>query len=245
MSYLVVIPARFQSTRLPGKPLADLGGSPLIEHVWRRCCQAVDAADVVIATDDDRIASVATAFGANIEITSSECPTGTDRVAEVASRHPADWYVNVQGDEPFVDPAAIQTIIKATDNAASEVSAINTMSIIADEAEFRSETVPKPVTDIHGRLLYMSRAAIPTDKKLGFRTAFRQVGLYAFRTSALELYRPGAKKSPLEEIEDIEILRVIEAGLRVQMVEVQASGIAVDTQHDLERARLHLATSKD
>ena len=245
MSYLVVIPARFQSTRFPGKPLADLGGSPLIEHVWRRCCQAVDAAIVVIATDDDRIARVATAFGANVEMTSSECPTGTDRIAELASRHPADWYVNVQGDEPFIDPAAIQTIITAAGNAESEVAAINTMSIIADEAEFRSETVPKPVTDIHGRLLYMSRAAIPTDKKLSFRTAFRQVGLYAFRTSTLELYRPRAKKSPLEEIEDIEILRVIEAGLRVQMVEAQESGIAVDTQQDLERARLLLAISKD
>ena len=236
MSYLVVIPARFKSTRLPGKPLADLGGSPLIEHVWRRCCQAADAANVVIATDDDRIARVATAFGANVEFTSSECPTGTDRVAEVASRHPADWYVNVQGDEPFVDPAAIQTVIKATELAASDVAAINTMSIIADEAEFRSETVPKPVTGVHGRLLYMSRAAIPTDKKLSFRTAFRQVGIYAFRPSALAYYSPVALKSALEAIEDIEILRIVEAGLHVQMVEVPPSGIAVDTPEDLKHA---------
>ena len=236
MRVLVVIPARFQSTRFPGKPLADLVGSPLIEHVWRRCCQAVDPADVFIATDDDRIADVATAFGASVEMTSSDCPTGTDRVAEVASRYPADWYVSVQGDEPFVEPAAIRTVLEATDNAASDVAAINTMSVISDETDFRSVTVPKPVTDTSRRLLYMSRAAIPTDKHLGFHAAFRQVGLYAFRASALDHYSPAAVKSPLESIEDIEILRIVEAGLHVQMVEVPASGIAVDTPEDLERA---------
>lgn len=240
MSLLVVIPARFQSTRFPGKPLADLGGLPLIEHVWRRCCQAVEAADVVIATDDDRIAEVAIAFGAVVEMTSSACLTGTDRVAEVSARHEADWYVNVQGDEPFVDPEAIKSVIRATREVDAEVAAINTMCVIDDEAEFRSETVPKPVTDLHGRLLYMSRAAIPTDKKLRFRKAFRQVGLYAFRQSALTAYRPGATKSPLEEIEDIEILRLLEAGSRVQMVHVPASGIAVDTPADLARAHSFL-----
>ena len=237
MSLLVVIPARFQSTRFPGKPLADLSGLPLIEHVWRRCCQAVDAADVVIATDDDRIAEVAIAFGAVVEMTSSACLTGTDRVAEVSARHAADWYINVQGDEPFVEPKAIRKVIDATSEVDAEVMAINTMSVIVEEAEFRSETVPKPVTDIKGRLLYMSRAAIPTDKHLGFRTAFRQVGLYAFRPVALEIYRPEAVKTPLEDIEDIEILRLLEAGLHVQMVEVPPSGIAVDTPADLERAQ--------
>jgi len=240
VKFLVVIPARFQSTRFPGKPLADLGGSPLIEHVWRRCCRAVDATDVVVATDDERIADVAHRLGAIVEMTSSECLTGTDRVAEVASRHRADWYVNVQGDEPFVDPAAIQRVIEVARTVEEDVAAINTMSAITEESEFRSETVPKPVTDLRGRLLYMSRAAIPTDKRLGFQRAFRQVGLYAFRPSALVHYQPGAKKSPLEEIEDIEILRLLEAGDNVRMVEVPASGIAVDTPEDLERAQAYI-----
>jgi len=240
VSFLVVIPARFQSTRFPGKPLADLGGSPLIEHVWRRCCRAVDAADVVVATDDERIAAVATNFGAIVEMTSSDCLTGTDRIAEVASRNHADWYVNVQGDEPFVDPAAIQKVIEAAKTAEEEVIAVNTMSAITEESEFRSATVPKAVTDLRGRLLYMSRAAIPADKHLGFQTAFRQVGLYAFRPSALVPYQPGAKKSPLEEIEDIEILRLLESGAHVRMVEVPASGIAVDTPEDLERAQAYI-----
>lgn len=240
VNFLVVIPARFQSTRFPGKPLADLNGSPLIEHVWRRCCRAVDASSVVVATDDEWIAAVARDFGAIVEMTSSACLTGTDRVAEVASQHRADWYVNVQGDEPFVDPAAIQKVIEAAKTAEEDVIAVNTMSAITEESEFRSATVPKPVTDLRGRLLYMSRAAIPTDKRLGFQQAFRQVGLYAFRPSALVRYQPGAKKSPLEEIEDIEILRLLEAGEHVQMVEVPASGIAVDTPADLKRAQAHI-----
>ena len=237
VSFLVVIPARFQSTRFPGKPLADLGGSPLIEHVWKRCCRAVDATDVVVATDDERIAAAATGFGATVEMTSSDCLTGTDRVAEVARRFEVDWYLNVQGDEPFVDPAAIQTVIEAAETVANDVVAINAMSAITNEAEFRSETVPKPVTNIHGRLLYMSRAAIPTDKSLRFHTAFRQVGLYAFRPAALAIYQPGAAKAPIEAIEDIEILRLVESEMRVQMIEVPASGLAVDTPEDLERAR--------
>ena len=241
MSFLVVIPARFQSTRFPGKPLADLGGSPLIKHVWNRCCRAVDVIDVVIATDDERIASVATSFGASVEMTSPHCLTGTDRVAEVASRRDADWYVNVQGDEPFIDPAAIKTVIRSAEESDDDVDAINTMATIANEAEFRSATVPKPVTDLHGRLLYMSRAAIPTDKRLGFHRAFRQIGLYAFRQSALAFFHAGASKSPLEEIEDIEILRIVEAGLHVRMVEVPPTGLAVDTPADLEKARLHLS----
>ena len=237
VSFLVVIPARFQSTRFPGKPLANLGGAPLIEHVWRRCCRAVDPTDVVVATDDERIATVATGFGATVEMTSPNCLTGTDRVAEVASRRDADWYVNVQGDEPFVDPSAIKTVVKATETAAKDVVAINTMSVINDEAEFRSETVPKPITDIYGRLLFMSRAGIPTDKNLGFHAAFRQIGLYAFRPEALSVYKPGAVKSPIEAIEDIEILRLVEIGLHVQMIKVPASGMAVDTPEDLERAK--------
>ena len=240
MSVLVVIPARFQSTRFPGKPLAALGGYPLIQHVWQQCCRAVHADDVIVATDDDRIASVASGFGASVEMTSPSCLTGTDRVAEVARHRRADWYLNVQGDEPFVDPSAITSVIAATANARVDVVAINTMSFISDETEFRSETVPKPVIDLHGRLMYVSRAAIPTDKRHSFRTAYRQVGLYAFRPAALDYYQPGSTKSPIEEIEDIEILRLLEAGLHVQMIKVPPSGIAVDTPADLLRAEVYL-----
>ena len=173
-------------------------------------------------------------------MTSPSCLTGTDRVAEVASRHRADWYVNVQGDEPFVDPAAIQKVIEVARTAKEDVVAVNTMSAITEESEFRSATLPKPVTDLRGRLMYVSRAAIPTDKRHSFRTAYRQVGLYAFRPAALDYYQPGSTKSPIEEIEDIEILRLLEAGLHVQMIKVPPSGIAVDTPADLLRAEVYL-----
>jgi 3-deoxy-manno-octulosonate cytidylyltransferase (CMP-KDO synthetase) len=188
---------------------------------------------------------VALEFGAAVEMTSSACLTGTDRVAEVANRRNADWYINVQGDEPFVSPAGIRTVIDATRSVANEVAAINTMCVIVEEADFRSETVPKPVTDIHGRLLYISRAAIPTDKRLRFHTAYRQIGLYAFRLSALQLYQPGAEKTLLENIEDIEILRLLENGLRIHMVNVPLGGPAVDTPEDLQKAEEYLRSQED
>jgi len=207
----------------------------MIEHVWRRCCQAVDAEQVIIATDDERIEAAARRFGARVEMTSSECLTGTDRVAEVADRYPADWYVNVQGDEPLVDPNAINALIASMTKAPENLSAINAMSEIADENDFRSATVPKVVTDQNDRLLYISRAPIPSNKDGVFQSALRQVGLYAFRSSALCLYS-NQTKSRLESLEDIEILRLVEAGLHVRMVRVPNPGPAVDSPEDLQRA---------
>ena len=191
---------------------------------------------IIVATDDDRIADVMTAVGARVAMTSSACLTGTDRVAEVAREFAADWYVNVQGDEPFVDPRAISAVMDAANCAEPGIAAINAMSPIVSESDFRSSTVPKVVCDAQKRLLYMSRAAIPTDKALSFRTAHRQVGLYAFRHSVLEAFASQASKMPLEEIEDIEILRLVELGYTIQMVDVDSPGPAIDTPEDLERA---------
>lgn len=212
----------------------------MIEHVWRRCCQAIDAEKVIIATDDERIEAVARGFGARVEMTSSDCLTGTDRVAEVAERYPADWYVNVQGDEPLIDPSAIAKIMAEAKESSNHIFAINTMCRINDEAVFRSKAVPKVVVDRTNRLLYISRAAIPTDKDLGFRTAFRQLGLYAFRPEALSYFQGALEKTPLEGLEDIEILRLLESGLRVQMLEVAPGPAAIDTPSDLEEAERFL-----
>ena len=237
MSFLVVIPARYQSTRFPGKPLADLGGSPLIEHVWRRCCEAVDSECVIIATDDDRIREVAQSFGARVEMTSPDCLTGTDRVAEVAGRNEADWYINVQGDEPFIEPESIRHLLNLANAAEPDVAAINAMSEITEEADFWSLTVPKVVNDNKGRLLFISRAAIPHGKDAKFRKAHRQIGIYAYRRSGLEPYFIGGEKSALEQVEDIEILRLLETGAKIQMFQTKHSGCAVDTVDDLERAK--------
>lgn len=240
MNFLLVIPARWQSSRFPGKPLADLGGKPVLAHVWEQCRRAVDDDRIVIATDDDRIANVMGNLGARVVMTSPDCRTGTDRVAEVARQLPADWYVNVQGDEPFVNPLAITAIIDAASSVDADVAAVNAISAITSERDFRSSTVPKVVTDLNGRLLYMSRAAIPTDKSLAFRSARRQVGLYAFRASALAAFTAREDKTPLEEIEDIEILRLVEMRYPIQMIDVDNPGPAIDTPDDLARARDYL-----
>lgn len=237
MNILVVIPARFHSSRFPGKPLAELAGMPLLQHVWMRCCQAIHPENVIIATDHSRIRTAALRFGANVEMTSKNCLTGTDRVAEVATRIHADWYVNVQGDEPLLDPNDLAKLVRAAKNANKEVLAINAMAPILGVEDFRSSDVPKVVTDAHDSLLYITRAPIPTNKNLGFEFGFRQVGIYAFRPDALALYQKGAAKTPLEEIEDIEILRLLEAGRKIQMIRVETQGPAVDTPGDLLKVK--------
>jgi 3-deoxy-manno-octulosonate cytidylyltransferase (CMP-KDO synthetase) len=135
-----------------------------------------------------------------------------------------------------LDPQAISVVMEAATGAEPEIAAINAMSPITLESDFRSSTVPKVVCDARKRLLYMSRAAIPTDKALAFRSAYRQIGLYAFRRSVLEAFAAQASKMPLEEIEDIEILRLVELGYTIQMIDVDSPGPAIDTPEDLERA---------
>lgn len=237
MNFLVVIPARYRSTRFPGKPLADLDGSPMIEHVWRRCCQAVDSERVIIATDDERIEAVARGFGARVEMTSSECLTGTDRVAEVAQRYPTDWYLNVQGDEPFVSPLSVRLMIRTALKSPSSIHAINAFAKIHNEDEFRSPNVPKVLFNKAGNLLFISRSPVPTSKNFDFCGASRQLGLYALRKQALNFFGAGSKKTPLETIEDIEILRLLEHSQTVRMVETQPNGPAIDTPEDLDKAR--------
>lgn len=234
--YAVVIPARWESSRFPGKPLADLAGKPVLQHVYERVVSTIAPDLVFVATDDTRIASACGHFGAQAILTSEKCQTGTDRIAEVASRLSANWFVNVQGDEPFVDPRAVRQIVDKIGSDES-VDAYNAISPIETESDFRSMTVPKVVVDRKGRILYLSRSPIPLTKSGDFRSASRQVGLYAFSKKSLKHYGVGTTKSELEEIEDIEILRLIENGVVVQSVNVRSSGPAIDTPADLNRAR--------
>jgi len=240
---LVVIPARYASSRFPGKALAELGGKTVLRRCYEQVRQVVNPEHIIIATDDDRIADECRQHSMHFEMTSPECLTGTDRVAEVARRMQADWYVNVQGDEPFLDPFGLRAVISATQHADAGISVINAYSAISKEEDFRSTTVPKVVIDSQQRLLYMSRAAIPTTKQLGFHGALRQIGLYAFRPQALQMFVHRQEKTPLEQLEDIEILRFVELGLTVRMIEVDSVGIAIDTPEDLARARRHLGLS--
>jgi 3-deoxy-manno-octulosonate cytidylyltransferase (CMP-KDO synthetase) len=231
LEFAVVIPARFESSRLPGKPLIELLGKPMIQHVWERCCQAVGADRVYIATDDERIEAACMDFSAQVIMTSYNCLTGTDRLAEANRQLQMDFLVNVQGDEPLVDPADINTIIeqyRATPN-----TVINAMCAINGPAEHQSLTVPKVVASPSGNLLYMSRSPIPLTKKGEFVAAKKQVCIYAFSREHLEFFAANPGKTPLEQIEDIEILRFLENDIPVKMIEVAAGSLAIDVADDI------------
>jgi len=232
---MVVIPARFKSSRFPGKPLADLCGRPMILHVWDRCAAAVGKDQVCIATDDEQIRKVCTAAGAKVVMTSEKCFTGTDRVHETARILDADIYINVQGDEPLIASSDLLAVIEAARQYPGEI--INAMCPITIEEDFRSLTVPKVVATPDGRLLYMSRAAIPGSKDAGFHGAMKQVCIYAFPKQALEAFASIDNRTPLEGTEDIEILRFLELGFGVRMIEVSGSSVAVDTPADLSRVQ--------
>ena len=239
---IVVIPARYASTRFPGKALADLGGKSVLRRCFEQVTSVVSRSQVIVATDDERIVAECSRFDMRWLLTSSACLTGTDRVAEVAERVDSEWFINVQGDEPFLDPTGLQIIIRRASDAGPEVDLFNAYAQIESESDFRSATVPKVVTTPDGRLLYVSRAPIPTTKSLELVTAKRQIGLYAFRRDALRQFAARDSKTPLESIEDVEILRFLELGFSVQMIEVPESGLAIDTPEDLERARVLLTS---
>jgi 3-deoxy-manno-octulosonate cytidylyltransferase (CMP-KDO synthetase) len=239
---VIIIPARFQSNRFPGKPLAIIAGREMILRVWGRCCLAVPACDIYVATDDERIRACCAAAGVQTIMTSSDCLTGTDRVYEASLQIKADVYLNVQGDEPLLDPHDILAVIDAAKKNPGVI--LNAMAPIREEADFRSNTVPKVVVRPDGRLLYMSRAPIPTNKQHDFVSAMKQVCIYGFTAEALAQFSACRKKTPLEEIEDIEILRFLELGFDVQMITVSESAIAVDVPSDVFRVESALRNTK-
>jgi 3-deoxy-manno-octulosonate cytidylyltransferase (CMP-KDO synthetase) len=233
LNYAIVIPARYKSSRYPGKPLIDLVGKSMIQRVWEQCSKAVGSQHVYIATDDDRILQHCASFTDNIVMTNEDCLTGTDRVAEVAFKLNLDYVINVQGDEPIIDPAAILAVKSAYE--AHPDTVINAMSTITSEDEYSSLTIPKVVASPTGKLFYMSRSPIPGNKDNNFNWAWKQVCIYAFPSEALKKFAQQTHKTPLEEQEDIEILRFLEMGINVQMVKVDSGTIAIDTPVDREK----------
>lgn len=229
----VIIPARFASSRLPGKPLADIGGKPMIHHVYERCAEAVGISNVIIATDDERIRSVSESFGAKTIMTSVECQTGTDRLAEANRSLKFDFVVNVQGDEPLIKPGDIRAVYDRMRNGCEDV--VNCYCEVT-HYEKASPSVPKVVINRNGDLLYMSRASIPSDKYGESHCRFKQVCIYGFTAQHLEFFAD-TSRGPLESVEDIEILRFIESGIGVKMVAVDSGTVAVDTLEDLEVVR--------
>jgi len=231
MDFIVVIPARYKSSRLEGKPLIDLNGIPMIIRTYRQCLKAVSADKIFIATDSKLIEKVCVKEGAQVIITSSECLTGTDRVAEVAEKVKADTYINVQGDEPLFNPEDLKLLISEVKKYPKEI--ITGYCEINDEKDFRNLNVPKVVIRPDGRLLYASRAPIPSNKSNKFEKGFRQVCVYAFPSKVLKIFSERKSKTELEKIEDIEYLRFLELGIDIKTLKMSQMSLAVDTPEDV------------
>ena len=232
---VLVIPARFASTRLPGKMLLAETGKYLVQHVYEAARRARGFERVIVATDDDRIARAVRSFGGDVEMTSHDCPSGTDRMAEVASRTPGDVFVNLQGDEPEMDPEALSGLAErlARDPHAS-VAPLATP--IHDPAEFRDPAAVKVVLDHRGHALYFSRAPIPhpRDEAPPPPGALKHLGVYAFRRDVLFEFA-AAPPSELERIEKLEQLRLLAMGRSIAIQVVEGGGIGVDTPADYSR----------
>ena len=242
MKYLVVIPARYKSERLPGKPLLNIGGIPMVVRTYNQCIKVVNKDKVIVATDSHKIKKVCDKYKINSIMTSEKCLTGTDRVAEVAKKINCKFYINVQGDEPFFNPADLKKLIKAAIKSPNVI--INGYTEIKDKELFFNNTIPKLVFDKKSYLLYMSRAPIPANKKYDFQQGWRQVCAYSFPKKELLVFTKNKKKTKIEFYEDIEILRFLELGRKVKMIKMSNKSLSVDTQDDLDKAGIYLKLKK-
>lgn len=234
MRILCVIPARFASTRLPGKPLAMIAGKPMIQHVYERTSRAERPAEVLIATDHQAVYEAVQSFGGKVMLTSADHPTGTDRLAEVAQAHPdADIIINVQGDEPLIAPAVIDQLASAFDSAPD--LAMATLMTEMTEEEYHTPSAVKVVTDLAGYALYFSRSLIPypRNKPEGYKV-YKHIGVYAYRRDFLLRYASLAP-TPHELAESLEQLRALEHGYRIKVLKTDFKFIGVDTPEDLAK----------
>lgn len=244
MNLIGVIPARFASTRFPGKPLALIAGCPLIQRVIERCLKARSLSSVVVATDDARIAEVAARF-CRVEMTRSDHPSGTDRIAEVATRVAAEGYINIQGDEPLMDPDVIDAVAAALGRAEMSTAATR----IREPAQLSNPNVVKVVVGKDGDALYFSRSPIPflrdlanhpPSEHLAAYPFLKHLGIYGYRREVLQRLVE-FPVSPLEQVEKLEQLRALENGIRIAVAMVNHDGIGVDLPGDVAMVEALLA----
>jgi 3-deoxy-manno-octulosonate cytidylyltransferase (CMP-KDO synthetase) len=233
---LVVIPARYASTRFPGKPLAPIAGKPMIQHVLERVRLATLPSRIIVATEDARIKSAVESFGGEAILTRPDHRTGTDRIAEVATHVQADIYINVQGDEPLIDPGTIDAVaaVMAEDNS---IQLATPCSAITVPGEIMDPNIVKVVQDFDGQALYFSRAPIPWVRDTGDRVAakhWKHIGLYGYRREAL-LEFPTLPPGELERIEQLEQLRWLENGFHMHLVETMYNAVSVDVPGDIQK----------
>lgn len=238
MKSIIVIPARMQSSRLYGKPLIVINGQTMIKRTYNQCAKAFPKDRIYIATENTEIENHCKSENMQVIMTSQGCLTGTDRVAEVAEKIEADYYINVQGDEPLFNPKDIIDMESAIEKYRGEI--INGYTNFNDEDLYNSLNIPKMVFRPDGRLLYTSRSPIPGNKMGDFKTSWRQICVYAYPKSALKDFVVHGKKTPLEAMEDLEILRFLELGYEVRMIPLSSDSISVDIPEDVDRVRLKL-----
>jgi len=255
MRIIGIIPARYASTRFPGKPLAQIAGQPLIQRVVERCQQAKSLSEIVVATDDKRIADVAAKF-CRVEMTREDHPSGSDRIAEVALRNNCDAVVNIQGDEPLIDPAVIDAVAGALNTPATSPPPLDVRcspghgaemstaaTLIRNPEEYDNPNVVKVVVNSAGRALYFSRRTIPYLREAASRSANEQLaafpflkhlGIYGYRRETL-LQLVKFPVSPLEQAEKLEQLRALENGIPIAVVKVNYDSVGVDMPEDVKR----------
>ncbi|MYA99735.1 3-deoxy-manno-octulosonate cytidylyltransferase [Candidatus Poribacteria bacterium] len=243
MQSVGIIPARYASSRFEGKPLANLLGKPMVQHVYESACRAETLDKVIVATDDRRIYDVVAGFGGNVEMTGA-CETGTERVAIVAARLKCDIIANIQGDEPLLKPAQIDLMLRPILNK-PEIQVCTLKQRVKTIVDYRDVNVVKVVTDLHGDALYFSRASMPgsvPETELHKFPIYRHVGLYAYRREQLLAFTKW-RRTPYELAEGLEQLRFLENGIPIHVVETDTPLIGVDVPSDLERVKQILEAS--
>lgn len=237
---VIVIPVRYNSTRLPGKPLIKIHGKEMLLRTYEKCLQtSISKESIYVATDDINIREFCLEGGINVVMTSDKCLTGTDRIAEFSEIVKADYYINVQGDEPIIPVDDIEKVIQYQD----EHFVLAGYALIEDESEYHSRSIPKMVFNESDELVYTSRSPIPGDKNSKFNKSYKQVCVYSFSRESLNFIKKNAKKGELESLEDLELLRFIEKKKNVKLIELSGRGISVDTQDDLIRINKLLTNS--
>ncbi len=233
---VVVIPSRYAATRLPGKPLVNLAGKPLVQRVYEQAKLAQTVHRVLVATDDRRIVEAVQSFGGEVRMTRSDHRTGTERIAEVAAHEPGDVFINVQGDEPLIDPVAIDTAVAALlEDPPAQIATVATS--IRHVPDIMDPNVVKTVLDFDSNALYFSRAPVPwvrdTQQKVHVKY-WKHLGLYVFQRDALLEY-PTLPQGELEKIEQLEQLRWLENGWKIRVAEVEHDAVSVDVPEDVAR----------
>lgn len=239
----IIIPARYDSTRLKGKPLLKVKDKPIIQWVWEKAVMSNFADRVIVATDNQQIFDMAESFGAEVEMTLDTHTSGSDRIAEVAERHPEIQYiVNLQGDEPMITPESIDDVIRGVKEDGADISTL--IRVLTEKKEQENPNCVKCVTDNNGYALYFSRSKIPYERNEGYAKIYGHLGIYGYRKESL-LKMTSMQQSPLELAESLEQLRALQAGMRIKTFVVDFKPIGIDTKDDLAQFERIITQSSD